>query len=106
MMHDGEALAILRRCASPERSSQVWRAKADACGSQVWQVMAGAAVGAWSGLAPSAGACSGRESGEARVGGGGKPSPVAGKRSTPLLPGPLIPATNSKNFASLALSSG
>ena len=79
---------------------------ADVCCSQVWQVVAGAAVGAWSGLAPSVGACSGRESGEARVGGGGKPCPVAGKRSMPLLPVPLIPATEKEHLMGFVKSSG
>ena len=68
--------------------------------------MAGAAVGARSGLAPSVGACSGRESGEARVGGGGKPCPVAEKRSMPLLPVPLIPAAKRKNFQFFDWSGG
>ena len=104
MMYDDGELVILRRFASPARSSQVWQAKADVCCSQVWQVVAGAAVGAWIGLAPNVGACSGRESGEARVGGGGRPCPVAGKRSMPLLPGPLIPATRNKVFISFDLS--
>ena len=68
--------------------------------------MAGAADGAWNGLAPNVGACFGRESGEARVGGGGKPCPVVGKRSMPLLPWPLIPATSKKKFTSFDPRSG
>ena len=53
--------------------------------------MEGAAADAWSGLAPSVGACFGRESGEAGVGGCGKPCLEAEMLSMPLLLGPLTP---------------
>ena len=42
-------------------------------------------------MAPSVGACFGRESGGGGAGGGGKPCPEAGMRSRLLLPGLLTP---------------
>lgn len=79
------------RWGSHEQPSQGWPAGVGVCWSQVWRVRGGAAAGAWNGLAPGVGACSGQESGEAGAG-GGKPCLEAGRRSVPQLPEPLIPS--------------